>query len=101
MGTIVLYMFIILDTFIRMIPKKKLIIGLILLFVIGLSLFIWIRVQQSKVCGFQNCNGLDLSCGFNVPKICNSIYRIGDNCRQYASCQIVDGECNLVKDSKF
>ena len=55
-------------------------------------------VQQ---CGIENCHGLDITCGPNVPDVCTEIYMIGDSCRQYASCEIFNGECVLVKNNAF
>lgn len=52
-------------------------------------------------CGIENCHGMDIVCGPNVAEICTEIYMAGDNCRQYASCQNIDGQCQLVKSAKF
>lgn len=101
-----------------MVKNKNLIYGAIaVLFLIGLSVFIWnnyqIQIQErvekpiklppqiSGKCGMENCHGLDITCGPNVPEICDMMYAIGDNCRQYASCQVVNGQCRLEKTSKF
>jgi len=98
--------------------NKNLIYGFIaFLFVVGLSLFFWnnyqIQVQErltkpiklppqlSGKCGIESCHGLDITCGPNVPEACDLMYIGGDNCRQYASCQIVDKKCQLVKNQKF
>jgi len=98
--------------------NKNLIYGIIaLLFLVVLSFFIWnnyqIQVQEkfdkpiklppqiSKECGMQNCHGLDITCGPNVPQICDMMYVAGDNCRQFARCQVIDGQCKLEKVLKF
>jgi hypothetical protein len=52
-------------------------------------------------CGIQNCHGLDITCGQNVPEVCDMSYRLGDKCRQLASCQIIRGTCTLVKSAEF
>ena len=52
-------------------------------------------------CGIENCHGLDITCGSNMPQACTEIYEFGDRCRQYASCNIVDGECQLVEGIEF
>ena len=58
--------------------------------------------QESKQkCGMENCHGLDITCGSNVPELCTLVYQFGDNCRQYASCEIIDGQCQLVTSNKF
>lgn len=52
-------------------------------------------------CQFTSCHGLDISCGSDGPKACTASYALGDRCRQFAKCQVVDGECQIVKDEKF
>ena len=101
-----------------MMKNKSLIYGIIaLLFLVVLSVFIWnnyqIQVQErpdkpiklpprlSGKCGIENCNGLDITCGPNVPSSCPAMYTAGDNCRQYVSCQTMNGQCKLVKTPKF
>ena len=49
-----------------------------------------------STCGFTTCHGLDLACGTNAPQMCTMEYRIGDRCRQYASCDTSGGSCTLV-----
>ncbi|MFA5962268.1 MAG: hypothetical protein WC848_06315 [Parcubacteria group bacterium] len=57
--------------------------------------------QVSGKCGMENCHGLDITCGPNTSAACDSMYAFGDNCRQYASCQTINGECKLQKTAKF
>lgn len=52
-------------------------------------------------CGFTTCHGLDLACSPNAPEVCDLSYRLGDKCRQYASCDTSGGSCTLVKDARF
>ena len=54
-----------------------------------------------STCGFTTCHGLDLACGTNAPQMCTMEYRIGDRCRQYASCDTSGGGCSLVLEPKF
>ncbi|MFH1729833.1 MAG: hypothetical protein ABIA04_15580 [Pseudomonadota bacterium] len=56
---------------------------------------------NTESCGIENCHGTDITCGSNVATVCTEIYMQGDGCRQYASCEIVDGECTLVKEDEF
>jgi len=88
-----------------------------LLFLVVLSVFIWsnyqITIQErpdkpiklppqiSEKCGIENCHGLDITCGPNVADVCTEIYMAGDNCRRYANCQTIDGQCVLEKTPKF
>lgn len=55
----------------------------------------------SEKCGLENCHGLELSCGPNVPEACTFLYQIGDNCRQYAKCEVVNNRCQLKTNPKF
>ncbi|MFA5828829.1 MAG: hypothetical protein WC841_05750 [Candidatus Shapirobacteria bacterium] len=55
----------------------------------------------SERCGLQDCHGLDVTCGPDVPEVCDLMYQIGDNCRQYALCGKVSGECRLQASPKF
>ncbi len=52
-------------------------------------------------CGIENCHGLDITCGPNAPLMCTQMYGFGDNCRQYARCQVIDGKCQLLQNKKF
>ncbi len=58
------------------------------------------KTQEEK-CGIENCHGLDITCGSNIPDGCTEIYMIGDGCRQYAKCEIINGKCQLVQNKKF
>jgi hypothetical protein len=58
-------------------------------------------VKAQERCGIENCHGIDISCGPNVPEICSMMYGMGDFCREYARCEVVQGECRLAKDSTF
>jgi len=49
----------------------------------------------------ENCHGLDITCGPNVPEFCDEMIVPEDICRQYASCQKISGKCQLVKTRKF
>lgn len=100
-----------------MIKNKKLIYGAMIVFLIGLSLFIWnnyqVQVQEksdkpikpppqiSGACGIESCHGLNITCGPNVPERCDLMYMAGDNCRQFANCQTIDGQCQLIQNQKF
>ena len=52
-------------------------------------------------CGIENCHGLDITCGSDIADVCTLMYALGDNCRRYASCKVVNGRCQLVKEPKF
>lgn len=61
-----------------------------------------LRIPFSKAnCGIENCHGLNISCGDNVPEVCSEIYMLGDFCRQYAKCDLIGGECQFVKSKQF
>jgi hypothetical protein len=101
-----------------MMKNKKLIYVIIIAFVLIISaIFIWnnyqIQVQErpdkpiklppqiSGKCGIENCHGLDITCGPNVPEACDAMYMAGDNCRQFVSCQTIEGQCKLDKSPRF
>lgn len=84
--------------------NKKLVYGTGALLLVGLAVFFWkpkVPSLPSKKCGMENCSGLEVTCGPNIPKYCPEIYMVGSWCRQYASCQMIDGQCQLVKTAKF
>ena len=56
---------------------------------------------QLNNCGIENCHGLDISCGPNVPDACTAMYQLGDFCRQYANCSIINGSCALEQNQEF
>jgi len=56
-------------------------------------------VQEQK-CGVEQCHGLELTCGSDVPDACTEIYMLGDFCRQYfPGCEIKNGECTKISNS--
>ncbi len=98
--------------------NKNLIYGFIaFLFLVGLFLFFrnnyQIQVQErpgepikllpqiSGKCGIESCHGLDISCGPNIPEVCSMMYAAGDNCRQFVSCRLTNGQCKLEKSPRF
>jgi len=101
-----------------MMKNKNLIYGIIITFVLVVfAIFIWnnyqIQIQErpnkpikmppqiSGECGIEQCHGLDITCGPNVPEACTMIYMAGDNCRQFVSCQTIDGQCQRNKSPRF
>lgn len=80
-------------------------ITLLTVVIIAISLFFYPKVQQEKEqiirCGVENCHGLDIICGPNVPDACTALYQLGDFCRDFAKCQIVSGECVFAIDQDF
>lgn len=57
--------------------------------------------QNSEKCGIENCHGLNITCGPNVPDACTEVYQLGDGCRKYAKCENVGEKCQLQRDKKF
>lgn len=52
-------------------------------------------------CGLESCNGLDLTCGPNIPEMCPAVIGVADRCRDFAKCtQDVNG-CSLVYEPGF
>lgn len=52
-------------------------------------------------CGIENCHGLDIACGQNIPEVCDMSYRLGDKCRRLASCQVISSTCQLVRSAEL
>ena len=52
-------------------------------------------------CGIENCHGLDITCGPEVPDACTMDYQLGDFCRQFSVCEVIDGECQLVPNEIY
>ena len=80
------------------------IIAFVILIIVILAALTFTNFQPvlpQQKCGIENCHGLDLTCGPNVPEACTAIYQLGDRCRQYAECRIVEGECTLVTSKAF
>ena len=74
----------------------------VILLIIFLALIIVPFLSEiPNVCGIENCHGLDIKCGPNVPDACTEIYMMGDRCRQHASCKIIEGKCQLAKNNEF
>ena len=59
------------------------------------------NITQEQQCGLSNCHGLDAQCVINPPQACDSMYGMGDFCRQYIHCAIVDGKCQSTISSDF
>jgi len=57
--------------------------------------------EEEEECGMENCHGLDITCGSNVPDACTMEYQIGDGCRQYAKCEMKDDECVMKESNQF
>jgi hypothetical protein len=56
--------------------------------------------QQDQRCGIEQCNGLELTCGADMPQECAAVYKLGDFCREYfAGCEIVNGICTKKIDT--
>lgn len=53
-------------------------------------------------CGFSTCNGYEnLDCSTNTPTRCTEIYKVGDRCRQFATCTTENGSCQLQTSPAF
>lgn len=52
-------------------------------------------------CGITSCHGLDIQCGEDIPEVCTEEYQLGDFCRQFAKCEVVNGNCQLAENPTF
>jgi hypothetical protein len=78
--------------------NKPFLIVLVVIIIIG---GLWLIGNEKKECGIENCHGLDISCGSDIPDFCTEIYMLGDFCRQYVNCGIIGGECKLLDNPLF
>lgn len=56
---------------------------------------------RPRVCGIENCHGLDIICGEHPAEMCTMLYQLGDKCRALARCEVVAGTCGLVENPEF
>ncbi|MEM0465251.1 MAG: Kazal-type serine protease inhibitor domain-containing protein [Candidatus Pacearchaeota archaeon] len=56
---------------------------------------------KNKICGIENCHGLDIICGSKPAEICTQMYQIGDKCRKFAKCEIINGICQKIENNDF
>ena len=52
-------------------------------------------------CGIENCHGMDIVCGPKPAEVCDMMYQLGDKCRQFAQCGVVDGVCQKIDNPGF
>jgi hypothetical protein len=64
---------------------------------------VWSMSSSNPIdkCGPTNCHGVDLSCGSEPVDMCDMSYMIGDGCRQWASCQVESGRCQMVVEPGY
>jgi hypothetical protein len=80
--------------------KISLIFGLIIVFLAAVILF-KTKTPPRTICGPKSCHGLDIKCGANEVKVCDAMYEMGDNCRQFVSCAIKNNQCQAVESNEF
>ena len=76
-----------------------------LIAILILTTFLTAGCTQQK-CGIEQCHGLELTCGADVPDACTELYKLGDFCREYfAGCEIANRICtkkiNVSADVRF
>lgn len=52
-------------------------------------------------CVIEDCHGMDIVCGPKKPDACTEIYALGDYCRQFAACAVIDGKCQPAQSKLF
>jgi len=57
--------------------------------------------KPEEECRIQNCHGLDIQCGLSQPMACTAMYQLGDFCRQFAECRMVEGKCHFISNDIF
>ena len=73
----------------------------IYVFIFVLVFLLPVKAYTDEKCGIENCHGLDVTCGPQVPEVCTEMYGLGDFCRSYARCEIINGKCEIVKNPQF
>lgn len=58
-------------------------------------------IPGPEKCGLQECHGADLTCGSEPVEMCTAIFEVGDTCRRFAGCEVVNGNCRLAANPKF
>lgn len=58
-------------------------------------------LAPDATCEMTSCHGLDIECGAEAPEACTLEYRLGDFCRKYADCAVVEGQCLQVESRLF
>lgn len=52
--------------------------------------------KSGPACEIENCHGMEIVCGPDPAEVCTQVYMLGDGCRKFAACGIVDGKCQPV-----
>jgi len=83
--------------------KKLLVFLFVVLLIAGGTALAWQNKDRlvGKKCGIESCHGLEIQCGPNVPDVCTMMYELGDNCRKFAKCEVVERECQLTESPDF
>ncbi len=66
----------------------------------------WDMINQKSTlppakCGLEDCHGMEPICGPNPAEVCTEMYQLGDRCRRFVKCEIIDGRCTLVETDEF
>lgn len=83
--------------------KAKIIILIVLLLLLiggALGLYFYNKSHKKVDCGVSNCHGMDVSCDKPV-QMCTADYQLGDRCREFITCESVNGQCQQKIDPKF
>lgn len=88
-------------------PLLLLALGIISLLLLSFKIF-FDRAESNPIdlpfsdqCYVQGCHGLDFTCDNQEVQMCDLMYQIGDGCRQYASCEKVEGSCMPKYTTEF
>lgn len=83
--------------------QKQVLIGTVVVAVAAVLLWSFQTPSESsdQVCEVANCHGLDVVCGSEPAEVCTEEYVVGDFCRQFASCQVTNGNCVTVTSETY
>jgi len=82
---------------------KKIIIWMIVLAVVLILVVLGLYLAKGPLlrCGIENCHGAIVECGPEPRGMCIEILMPGDQCRKYASCEMVGLECQRVEEPEY
>lgn len=82
---------------------SPLILGIILSILLSGGIYIYKTKStiSTAQCDIENCHGLDIACGSNIPETCTKAYLLGDRCRVYANCQVANNSCQFIQNEQF
>lgn len=88
---------------------KAPLIAVVVLLIVGSGLYLLNKYRTRTFtqgiyvgkCDVQECHGVNLTCGRNVPDACTEMYQVGDGCRNFFACTVRKGSCVAAENPRF